>query len=157
MDWFTIQYSLDSVKQWCNGTLALMLADYLRDRHSTCTIHWWGYLVSHCMPNLLWERDKTRYICIYTYNWLSFMHGLPIFSSQAIILHRSRINCYTLNIQNTDETFHFFFYQISFNIEDFYNIPWSLFTIAERSIDVSIIYFLHKHSIIHKTWKAPEK
>lgn len=75
MDWFTIQYSLDSVKQWCNGTLALMLADYLRDRHSTYTIHWWGYLVSHCMPNLLWERDKTRYICIYIQitDWVSCM------------------------------------------------------------------------------------
>lgn len=96
----TIQSRL--CKKWSNaGTLALMLAEYLRDRHSTCTLHWWGYLVSHCMPNLLWERDKTRYICIYTNNWLSFMHGLPIFSSQAIILHRSRINCYIHSIHKT--------------------------------------------------------
>lgn len=37
------------------------------------------------------------------------MHGLPIFSSQAIILHRSRINCYIHSIhKNTDGTFHFF-------------------------------------------------
>lgn len=38
----------------------------------------------------------------------------------------------------------FLFFQILFKIEeDFYKIPWFLFTIAEKSKDVSIIYFLH--------------
>lgn len=38
----------------------------------------------------------------------------------------------------------FLFFQILFKIEEnFYKIPWFLFTIADKSKDVSIIYFLH--------------
>lgn len=67
MGWFSIQYSLDSVKNDpMAGTLTLMLADYLRDRHSTCTLHCGDTLCLIACP-ICCERETRRDTYAYIY------------------------------------------------------------------------------------------
>lgn len=56
------------------GTLALMLADYLRDRHSTCTLHCGDTLCLIACP-ICCERETRRdtYAYIQITDWVSCM------------------------------------------------------------------------------------
>lgn len=81
----------------------------------------WGYLVSHCMPNLLWERDKTRYICIYIQitDWVSCMAYPFSLLRLLFCIEVGLIVIYTLNTQNTDGTFHFFSFKFYLKLKIF--------------------------------------
>lgn len=140
----TIQSRL--CKKWSNGRNTGPDASWLSEgQTSYMYITLWGYLVSHCMPNLLWERDKTRYICIYIQitDWVSCM-AYPF--SLLRLLFCIEVGLIVIYTQYTKHWWNlpFLFFQILFKIEEkFYKIPWFLFTIADKSKDVSIIYFLH--------------
>lgn len=140
----TIQSRLCKKNDPMAGTLALMLADYLRDRHRTCTLHCGDTLCLIACP-ICCERETRRdtYAYIQITDWVSCM-AYPF--SLLRLLFCIEVGLIVIYTQYTKHWWNlpFLFFQILFKIEEnFYKIPWFLFTIADKSKDVSIIYFLH--------------